>query len=265
MTSVFHGLLDEEIARIKALGSPVSCVAGERIFSEGDEAKSLYFVVSGKVSVFIEKFNTKDRIRLAGPGDWFGEMAMFDANRRNASADTLEDTHFLSIDQAEFTGLLDAEPRMRDKLLDLVARRHQELVLKEKMINAEGLRGLDMHIGIKGDPSLRESAMLRERYESIVDKLMPQLVPRLEDLLLNRCAYRLMIGFNSGEIRIATVLDPFSEEYHPAIRLLDDSYVERHFPKIAYADKAAIIRPRSAACSHSCRCCAASPVSTSAP
>ena len=242
MTSVFHGLLDEELSRIKDLGAPVIFKASERVFSEGDEADSLYFVRSGQVSLFIEKFNTKDEIRLAGPGDWFGEMAMFNGIRRTTSADTLEETTFLSIARNDFDDLLEAEPNIREKILKLVNSRNEELILKEKMIDADGLRDKDMHIGIKGDPSLRESAMLRERYESIVDRLLPELVPRLEDLLLNRAAYRVMIGFNNGEIRISTLLDPFSEEFHPAVRLLDDSYIERHFPKIAYEEKAAIIR-----------------------
>lgn len=242
MTSVFYGLVEEDLSKIKALGKPVTFNAGERVFSEGDEVDSLYFIRSGLVSLFIDKFNTKDEVRRATPGDWFGEMAMFDGNRRSANAVTLEETVFLSIPRTDFTGLMDAEPQIREKILKVVNSRNEELVLKEKLIDADGLRGQDMHIGIKGDPSLRESAMMRDRHESLVDKCLPELVARLEDLLLNRSAFRVMIGFNNGEIRVSTVLDPFSEEFHPVTRLLDDSYVERHFPKIDYDDKTAIIR-----------------------
>lgn len=242
MTSVFYALAEEDLSKIKDLGKPVPFNMGARVFSEGDEVDNLYFIQSGLVSLFIEKFNTKDEVRRAMPGDWFGEMAMFDGNRRSANAVTLEETVFLSIPRTEFTSLMDAEPQIRDKILQAVNRRNEELVLKEKLIDADGLHGQHMHIGIKGDPSLRESAMIRDRYESPVDQCLPQLVARLEDMLLNRSVFRVMIGFNNGEIRVSTVLDPFSEEFHPVTRLLDDSYIERHFPKMDYEDKAAVIR-----------------------
>ena len=109
------------------------------------------------------------------------------------------------------------------------------------MIDVDGMRGRDVHVGIKGDPSLRESAMERSRYVSVVDRFMPELVKCFEDLLLNRTVHRILIGFNNGEIRISTLLDPFAEEFHPALRLLDASYVERHFPRIDYQRKAEII------------------------
>lgn len=242
MTSLLDELTGPELDRIKALGKPTRLVAGERIFSEGDEADSLYFVQVGQVSLFIEKFNTKDEIRRADAGDWFGEMAMFDGTRRTACAVTLADTEFLAISRADFESLLAREAETRRKLRELVNARNEELVLKEKLIDAAGLAARDVHIGIKGDPSLRESAMLRERYESVVDRLLDQLLPRFEELLLRRTALRIMIGFNNGEIRIATLLDPFNEEFHPAARLLDDSYLDRHFPVVDYDRKAETIR-----------------------
>lgn len=242
MTSVFHGLCEEELRKIKSLGSQVTFLANEKIFSEGDEADFLYFLQSGKVSIYIDKFNTRDVIRQVELGDWFGEMAMFDANRRNANAVAVDETAFLSIPRQAFTALMEADPVMRDKIMASVNQRNRDLVLKEKLIDADGMRGKDFHISIKGDPSLRESAMVRERYESIVDKHLPELVKRIEDLLLNRAVHRVMIGFNNGEIRVSTLLDPFSEEFHPAARLLDESYIQRHFPLMDYEEKAEVIR-----------------------
>lgn len=242
MNSLFEDLREEDLRKIMSRGTRVSYNAGEQIFTEGDEADYFYFIVTGKVTIFIEKFHTKDEIRLAQSGDWFGEMAMFNGNRRTANAATQAETICLTVSSHEFMDLLGAEPDLRDKIMTIVNLRNEDLVLKEKLIDADGMCNQDIHIGIKGDPSLRESAMLRERYESIVDKLLPELVDRFEDLLLTRSAHRIMIGFNNGEIRISTVLDPFSEEFHPAIRLLDESYVNRHFPKIDYRRKAAMIR-----------------------
>ncbi|HEY0633820.1 MAG TPA: cyclic nucleotide-binding domain-containing protein [Gammaproteobacteria bacterium] len=216
--------------------------AGERIFSEGDEADYIYFIDAGRVVVFIEKFNTREDIQTLGAGDWLGEMALYHNNIRTASVEAVEETRLLRVRKEAFLAQMAADAGLARKINDTLSRRSEELVLREKLIDLSGLGGADRHIGIKGDPSLRESAMTRERYESVVDLQMPRLLPVFKDLLLNRCAYRLFIGFNNGEIRISTLYDPFGQEYHSAARLVDEVYVERHFPRVDYAEKARMIR-----------------------
>lgn len=242
MSSLFCELSASDLEKIKSRAILKTCPAGERLFSAGDAADYIYFIDSGRVSIFIEKFNYQEELQVLGPGEFFGEMAVFFNDRRTASATTRENTTFLSIAKQAFLELMESEREIADKITRLLSRRNEELILKEKLIDAIGLSGKHLHIGIKGDPSLRESALTRERYESEVDRIMPELVPRLEDLLLNRCVYQAFIGFNSGEIRLSTILDPFSEEFHPARRLLDDAYVSRHFPLIDYEGKAEVIR-----------------------
>lgn len=113
----------------------------------------------------------------------------------------------------------------------------EELVLKESIVSATGLSADFLQVGIKGDPSLRETAMYRPRYHSVLDEIYPQLEEHLLELLCERSTYRLYIGFSSAEIRTQSVFDPLREETHAADRLLDDDYVARHFPTISYEDK----------------------------
>ena len=118
----------------------------------------------------------------------------------------------------------------------------EELVLRESIVSATGLNKNSLQIGIKGDPSLRETSLQRKRYESPVDKLIQPLIRNLEDLMLNRGIYRMFIGFNSGEIRTNSVFDPLRQEIHAAEKLADPAYVDRHFPKISYEDKVQAMR-----------------------
>ncbi len=118
----------------------------------------------------------------------------------------------------------------------------EELVLRESIVSATGLDKNSVQIGIKGDPSLRETSLLRKRYESPVDKVMQPLVQNLEELLINRSTYRLFIGFNSGEIRTHSIFDPLRQEIHAAEKLADIQYIDRHFPKISYEDKVQAMR-----------------------
>jgi len=120
--------------------------------------------------------------------------------------------------------------------------RLEELILKESIVSAAGLNSEQVLIGIKGDPSLRESAPLRKRYDSKVDSLFDQLEPNLEDILLNRGIYRIFVGFNSGEIRTNSVFDPLRQEIHDAEKIADEDYIHRHFPLIAYDDKISLMR-----------------------
>lgn len=118
----------------------------------------------------------------------------------------------------------------------------ESIILKESIVSAAGLSPEQVLIGIKGDPSLRESAHQRKRYDSKVDSLFDELEPNLEDLLLNRGIYRLFVGFNSGEIRTNSVFDPLRQEIHDAEKIADIEYINRHFPRIEYEHKIGLMR-----------------------
>jgi len=118
----------------------------------------------------------------------------------------------------------------------------EELVIKEAVVSATGLDPNVLQIGLKGDPSLRETALFRERYDSDLDKIYSDLQPALEDLLINHSPYHIFIGFNNAEIRTRSIFDPLREEIHEATKLLDKSYIDRHFPEIPFEEKIQAMR-----------------------
>ncbi len=236
------GLSVKDLGKIKALAETKYVKAGECIFCEGDSADYVYFIESGRISIFLEKFTVKDEIHTLGPGDCFGEMAVLLDEKRNASATAVEDTRFLTLSKDAFVDLVRADREIADQVNAILEARNEELILRETLISSSGIDGRHLHVSIKGDPSLRETALFRERYESFVDKVLPQLSPSLEELLIRRCVYQIFIGFNSGEIRTASLLNPFTDEIHQVGKLLDPSYIDRHFPAISYERKTDIIR-----------------------
>lgn len=118
----------------------------------------------------------------------------------------------------------------------------EQLILQESIVSAAGLNPEQVLVGIKGDPSLRESAPLRKRYDSKVDSLFEQLEPNLEEIMLNRGIYRIFVGFNSGEIRTDSVFDPLRQEIHDAEKISNRDYINRHFPTIQYQNKVSLMR-----------------------
>jgi len=117
----------------------------------------------------------------------------------------------------------------------------ESMILKESIVSAAGLNPDQVLVGIKGDPSLRESVSLRKRYASKVDSLFDEIEPNLEEMLLNRGIYRIFVGFNSGEIRTNSIFDPLRQEIHDAEKIADINYIDRHFPHIEYSQKIALM------------------------
>lgn len=240
--SVLEELGAAGLAKIRDIGTTRDFSADQYIFSEGDRADFIYFIESGRVSISVQKLHRQEEIATLGHGDYFGEMAVFNRDRRTASVRAMEPTRLTSVDKQEFIKLMAADRGFGEKIRAVLAQRNEELVLKESLVDMTGLHHKHLHVSIKGDPSLRETAFTRERYESPVDKVIDSLPGALEDLLLNRCVYQVNIAFNSGEIHTHSIFNPFHDAIHAGDKLVDESYIDRHFPQVGYEAKAAAIR-----------------------
>jgi CRP-like cAMP-binding protein len=240
--SFFQDLTDAEIIDIKSHSLTTKYKKDELIFAEGDEVDCFYIVESGRVSIYVEKCGRNEPICTLGKNEYFGEMAIFNKDRRTASAMACENTVLLGIDKDQFLLFVKTHPKLAEKFSAILAKRNEELLLIESLIHTTGINGKKLHISIKGDPSIRESAFFRTRYESIVDKLLPQLEPVLENLLLNRCIYKIFLNFNSGEVRTSSVFNPFNEKIHTVNKLINKAYIDRHFLEIPYEEKSRFIK-----------------------
>lgn len=214
---------------------------GDVVFSEGEPADFVYFIESGDISIFLYEFTNRVEVGQRGGGEFFGEMAVVNKGKRNASASATTESKLIAVDKAHFLELLGADDQVSAKISSIIGQRTEELILKENLLATTGVKGNHLQISIKGDPSLRESAFARERHESPVDKVLPELIQKLKVLLLERCVSEVFLQFNSGEIRLTSIFDPFNYEIHPANKLIDSHYLDRHFPVLAYAEKTRLI------------------------
>lgn len=70
----------------------------ELVFAEGAEAREFYVLLRGEVEVFKAlKVGGEARLATLTPGHWFGEMSVFDVQRRSASVRTLGPCRFLVV------------------------------------------------------------------------------------------------------------------------------------------------------------------------
>ena len=240
--SFFDDLSNSEIEGIRSLACELEYAQGEHVFMEGDEVDYFYIVDHGRLCIYFNKNGEREEVYIVGPGEYFGEMAIFNQDKRLASVQALEPVKLLAIDKEIFLGIIRLYPVLAEKINRILVKRNEEFTLRESLMQAAGIECHHLHVSIKGDPSIRETAFNRERYESIVDPLLPQLIPQLQELMLNRSVFKLFVAFNSGEIRTTSVFDPFVEEIHTAGKLADNAYVERHFPRMSFEDKSRIVK-----------------------
>src|SRR5947209_7457845 len=121
---VFEALGDEDLARVAEVAVRRALQPGEVVFREGDQSDTCYIVRTGRARA-IRAHPDGRSITLAnfGPGDIFGELAMFDDERRSATIETLEDTEVIAILSADMRALLRRHPDIAVKLLASLGRR----------------------------------------------------------------------------------------------------------------------------------------------
>jgi CRP/FNR family cyclic AMP-dependent transcriptional regulator len=84
---------------------------GEAVFQEGDVCKGLYVVKSGRVRVYKISPEGREQVLLvAGPGETFNEVAVFDDGPNPASVEALEPAVLLLIPKTRLLAIIEAEP-----------------------------------------------------------------------------------------------------------------------------------------------------------
>lgn len=103
---------------------PRSFAAHQVIFREGDESDTCYIVRSGHARAMREHADGRT-LALAhfGPGDIFGELAMFDDERRSATIETLDAVDAIALAGSDMRRLLRQHPDIAVKLVIALGRR----------------------------------------------------------------------------------------------------------------------------------------------
>ena len=120
----FSALADDDLVAVVDVTVPRSFGAGETVFREGDAGDTCYIVRTGQARAIREHSDGRS-ITLAtfGPGEIFGELSMFDDERRSATIEAIEDTEVVAILGADMRRLLRAHPDIAVKMLGALSRR----------------------------------------------------------------------------------------------------------------------------------------------
>jgi CRP/FNR family cyclic AMP-dependent transcriptional regulator len=86
---------------------------GETIFLKGDDGDTLYVILTGEVKIVLASPGGQESILIVfGDGDFFGEMALFDAKPRSADAVAVGTTAMLTLHRREFEQFVRENPEV---------------------------------------------------------------------------------------------------------------------------------------------------------
>ncbi len=124
---VFETLGPRELAQVAAVTVPLRFDSGRVIFREGDQSDTCYVVRAGHARAIREHGDGRT-LTLAhfGPGDIFGELAMFDDECRSATVETLDPVEAIAILGTDMRRLLREHPDLSLKLVISLGRRLRE-------------------------------------------------------------------------------------------------------------------------------------------
>lgn len=130
---MFAELGKRDLERLARLMVPRSVKAGDTIIKERDQAAGFFVISDGKVEA-IQGADTDNAQVLAtfGPGDFFGEMALFEGFPRSATVRAVEDTETLAMTRWDFMAELKNHPEIAVGMLPVLVRRLREADAKLK-------------------------------------------------------------------------------------------------------------------------------------
>lgn len=97
--------------------------AGERLFSQGDQADCLYIIIEGQADVLISDEHSVWHVSEYGKNEVIGELAILSDEPRTATVDAATDLSVLRLDKDDFIDLLQSNSAMGFQILQVVSQR----------------------------------------------------------------------------------------------------------------------------------------------
>lgn len=133
--SLLAGITDANLDRLGNASRYVDIAKGSFLFYQHDEADSLYFLQSGEMAVVLTSIDGREMIiNEIHPGDCFGEVSLLTSGARTASAQARKNSVALEVAANVFLNVLDDEPAVARKMLNVATNRLFKAHLRESAL-----------------------------------------------------------------------------------------------------------------------------------
>ncbi len=148
---LFESLDDDAAKQLCELLETLDCEAQEVMFRAGDAGDAMYIIERGKVRICVQATDGHEvTLTELGRGDFFGEMALLDGQRRSANAVVAEDARLAVLSRQHFLSfIMGGNPNVALEMLTALANRlrHTDELLRHsttRNVNEEEAAQLTM-------------------------------------------------------------------------------------------------------------------------
>jgi CRP-like cAMP-binding protein len=124
---LFSELGKRDLDRLAKLMVPRQVKSGETIIKENDQAAGFFIIDKGKAEAVRGAESANPAVLATfGPGDFFGEMALFEGFPRSATVRAVEDSELLAMTRWDFMAEMKNHPEIAVGMLPVLVRRLRE-------------------------------------------------------------------------------------------------------------------------------------------
>src|SRR5437762_8621759 len=121
---LFGSLDDSAAKQLCELLETLDCEAHKVLFRAGDAGDAMYLIESGKVRICVQATDGHEvTLTELQYGDFFGEMALLDGQRRSADAVVAEDARLAVLSREHFLSFMRSSPDVALEMLTALANR----------------------------------------------------------------------------------------------------------------------------------------------
>src|SRR5256714_6462881 len=121
---LFESLDDEAARKLCQLLETIDCKEKTCLFRAGDEGNAMYLIERGKVRISVQATDGHEMtLTELGRGDFFGEMALLDGQKRSADAIVAEDARLAVLSREHFLSFVHSSPNIALEMLTALANR----------------------------------------------------------------------------------------------------------------------------------------------
>jgi CRP/FNR family transcriptional regulator, cyclic AMP receptor protein len=131
---IFKELREDFLIRLVPVMEERVFNADQAIFKQGEEGRSMFIVAAGKVKIHIGT----QQLAVLEREQFFGEMSLFDAEKRSASVTALERCTCLELTQQQLFAAIDETPGIAFNIILILSGRIRELNLEINAYKASG-------------------------------------------------------------------------------------------------------------------------------
>ncbi len=121
---IFANLSEEEMLEIADIAVARKFDKGEMVYMAGEEGGTLFVLHTGKVKLFRLNFSGREQVlRVAGTGEFFGELSLFSSLPLTDNAQILEEATMCVLKGDRLKALMLKYPSIAFKVMDELSRR----------------------------------------------------------------------------------------------------------------------------------------------